>query len=247
VDRVNLQILFKEAGDAYSCPNVWGYTQTRRKKPVGFEHGISLLSGLPATTLKSTCAHEYSHTWLNEHLSPARKKTINSDAIEGFCELIAYLLSDAQGNVQEVSLIKRNAYTRGQIDLLIEAERTYGLSDIIDWMQYGTDGRLQVGGLDRIRNVELPNGRPTRSLPVYNAAPVKAPDTLLLKGISGTAARPFALINEHTFEENEQAAVHVGTTNLMIRCLSIHGDKVKVLVVSSGKIQELVLKPQAQR
>jgi hypothetical protein len=246
VDRVNLQILFKEAGDAYSCPNVWGYTQTKPKKPARFDHRISLLTGLPAATLKATCAHEYTHTWLNEHLSPARKKTIDSDAIEGFCELIAYLLSDAQGNEQEVSLIKRNAYTRGQIDLLIEAERTYGLSDIIDWMQYGTDGRLEVGALDRIRNVELPKGRSVGALPVYQTAAVKGPETLLLKGISGTAAHPFALINEHTFEENEQATVHVGTTNLMIRCLSIRGGKVKVLLLGSGKTEELVLKQAAQ-
>ena len=45
VDRVNLQILFKEAGNAYSCPNVWGYTQTKPKKPSRYEHRISLLSG----------------------------------------------------------------------------------------------------------------------------------------------------------------------------------------------------------
>jgi hypothetical protein len=119
-------------------------------------------------------------------------------------------------------------------------------------MQYGTDGHLEAGELSRLRNVELPNGRPARSLPVYtavynyNAVQVKAPDSLLLKGISGTAAHPFALINDHTFEENEQAKVRIGATNLMIRCLSIRGGKVKVLLVGSGKTEELVLKQAAQ-
>jgi hypothetical protein len=75
---------------------------------------------------------------------------------------------------------------------------------------------------------------------------VKVPETLVLKGISGTVARPFALINEHTFEQNEQAAVHVGGTNLLIKCLSIRNGKVKVLLVASGKTQELALKPDAQ-
>ena len=247
VDRVDLQAIYKEAGSAYLCPNVWGYTETKFKRPVRLEHGISLLSGLPAASLKATCAHEFTHAWLNEHFSAGRKKAIESDAVEGFCELIAFLLAEGQGDDQQVSLIKQNTYTRGQIDLFIEAERTYGLSDVIDWMLYGTDGRLEAGVPERLRNVELPKGRSTGLLPVYKAVPTKGPETLVLKGISGTATRPFALINDHTFEENEQAAVRIGTTNLMIRCLSIRGGKVKVLLVDSGKTQELVLKPEARR
>jgi hypothetical protein len=250
LDRVDLQELFKFAGNDYVCPNVWGLMQTRTRNGA-YIHKMSLLTGLPAANLKATCAHEYTHAWLNERMSVARKKTLDADAIEGFCELIAFLLAESDNDQDQIAEIKLNGYTRGQIDVFIETQRVYGLSDIIDWMLYGTDGRLESSNLDRIRVVELPKGlsRPQKNVALYTAARLApaAPDTLVLKGISGTPSRPFALINDHTFEENEQAKVSIGQTNLMIRCLSIRNGKVKVLLVGSGQTQELQLKQAAKR
>src|SRR5258708_2054242 len=84
------------------------------------------LGGLPQSAFKATCAHELGHVWLNENLSTERKQRINRDAIEGFCELLSYLLMDSQHEEAQLKQIKLNAYTRGQIHLFIETERRYG-------------------------------------------------------------------------------------------------------------------------
>ena len=73
VDRVHLQELFKFAGHDYVCPNVWGYMETKTNRH-HVEHTISLLSALPLAGFKATCAHEYTHAWLNENLSERRRR-----------------------------------------------------------------------------------------------------------------------------------------------------------------------------
>ena len=68
----------------------------------------------------------------------------------------------------------------------------------------------------------------------------------MLKGISGTAQRRFALINDCTLEKNEEAKVRIGKTNLMVRCLDISersvviqprgsAEKIRLSLQSSGK------------
>jgi len=118
VDRVHLQELFKFAGHDYVCPNVWGYMETRTNRH-HLEHAISLLSGLSLAGFKATCAHEYTHTWLNQNLSEQRKKSLSRDADEGFCELVSYRLMEAQNEEAQKRLILANAYTRGQIHLFL--------------------------------------------------------------------------------------------------------------------------------
>jgi hypothetical protein len=249
VDRVNLLELFKFAGNDYQCPNVWGYEQTQTNRQHSLEHAISIMSGLSAVGFKATCAHEYTHAWLDEHLSPARSESLSRDSNEAFCELIAYLLMNSLGETEAVNQIKRNAYTRGQILLFIEAEQRFGVSDVIDWVQYGTDSSLREGELARVRSVELPrNGTPrspaARPAPIVFAdpPPSTAPDTLILKGISGTRARPMALINDATFEANEKGKVRLGKTNVTIRCLSISAEAVRIQLVGSNQEQELRLR-----
>ena len=39
---------------------------------------------------------------------------------------------DAEQESEQKKMILRNHYTRGQIDLFIEAERRYGLNDVVD-------------------------------------------------------------------------------------------------------------------
>ena len=48
-----------------------------------------------------------------------------------------------------------------------------------------------------------------------------------------------ALINDRTFEVNEEGKVRVGRTNLLIRCLAIRGDSVRIRVLGSGEELEL--------
>jgi hypothetical protein len=250
VDRVHLADLFKYPGNDYTCPNVWGYVESITNQG-RLQHSISLLSGLPIAGFKATCAHEYSHTWLNENLSPERKQRINRDAIEGFCELVSFLLMQSENEQTQLAEIKKNAYTRGQILLFIEAEHRFGFNDIVDWMKYGTDSRLEAEDLSRVRNVELHPPRPSSPAPSLAAAQPALPsvasakeeaDSLVLKGVMWTKQHPLAMINDRTFEVQEQGTVRVGKTNVTLRCLAIRRDSVRIQIVGSGQEQELRLK-----
>jgi hypothetical protein len=242
VDRVHLQELFRFAGHDYVCPNVWGYlvTTTNRGRP---RHKLSLLSGLPLASFQATIAHEYTHAWINENLSRKRKQSLSQDANEGFCELVSYRLMDSQNEEGQKRLIKLNAYTRGQIHLFLEAEQTYGMNDMVDWMKYGTADRLVAGDLRRVRDVELPRlaVAPATNLPAYGLKSASIPDTLVLKGISWVQPRPVAMINNRTLGVNEQGRVRVGKTNVTIRCLAIRPDAVRIQIIGSGEERELRL------
>ncbi|MFM2296168.1 MAG: hypothetical protein RLZZ350_2581 [Verrucomicrobiota bacterium] len=47
---------------------------------------------------------------------------------------------------------------------------------------------------------------------------------LILKGISGTAKRRCAIINDHTFMAGDESEVSTGTGRIRIHCYSIHSD-----------------------
>ena len=247
VDRVHLQELFKFAGHDYVCPNVWGYLETRTNRG-HLEHKVSLLSGLPLASFRATVAHEYTHAWQNEHLSRKRKQNLSQDANEGFCELVSYRLMDSENEEGQKRLIKLNAYTRGQIHLFIEAEQTYGLNDIVDWMQYGTDDRLVAGELRRVRDVEVPHvaARSMMNSTTYGLKSADAPNELVLRGISWSPTKPVVIINNRTLGLNEQGKVRVGKTNVTIRCLAIHPDAVRIRLVGSGEERELRLESDPQ-
>ena len=243
VDRVHLQELFKFAGHDYVCPNVWGYLETRTNRG-RFEHKMSLLSGLPLASLKATLAHEYTHAWLNQTVSAKRKESLSRDANEGFCELVAYRLMESQNEAAQTELMKRNAYTRGQIDLFLQAEQAYGMNDVVDWMKYGTDDRLMAEDLRRVRNVDVPpaTAASDTNSPAYGWKPASDPDTLVLKAITWSQPLPVAMINNRTFTVNEQGKVRVGKTNVTLRCLSIRPDAVRIQIVGSGEQRELRLR-----
>ncbi len=243
VDRVALQELFKFPGNDYTCPNVWGYMETRTNYG-HLQHAIRLLNGLPQAGFKATCAHELGHVWLNENLPAERKQRINHDAIEGFCELLAFMLMDSENEQAQIRQIKLNAYTRGQIALFIEAEQRYGFNDIADWMKCGTDDRLHGEDLARVRLVETPPKAaiPQPTLPVFKGEPLLAPEVLVLKGVLWSPIRPLVLINDRTFELKEEGTVRLGKTNVTLRCLEIHQDSVRIRIVGSGQEQELRVK-----
>jgi hypothetical protein len=247
VDRVDLQELFKFAGNDFVCPNVWGYleTQTNRGK---LEHKLSVMSGLPLTGFKATCAHEYTHAWLNEHLSAARKESLSRDSTEGFCELVSYLLCQSQSEEEALLDIKRNAYTRGQIHLFIDAEQQFGLGDVIDWVQFGVDDRLHTNELARIRDVKMPanSWRTGSGIASADLKPALPSNKLMLNGIIGVRPHAVAMINGRSFAENEQGKIALGKTNVVVRCLEIQRDRVSVLMVGSGEQRELRLSKAAK-
>ena len=242
MDRVNLQALFNLLGNDYQCPNVWGMTDTATNHG-RLQYRISLMTGLPLSWFQATCAHEYGHCWVSEHVTNARKAKLDRDAEEGFCELMSFLYMDSLNEEAQKALILRNAYTRGQIDLFVAAERTYGINEILDWMQFGTDGRLSAADPERIRKVSQQR---STAQPVYTLTAQRAliaePDSLVLKAIIWDKKHPLAIINNQTFGPEDQAKVHLGGSNVVVRCLSISPDAVRLRVADSSQEQTLRLK-----
>jgi len=240
VDRVNLLALFKIPGNDFECPNVLGYFRATTNRQHQVRHQISLMSALRAAELKATCAHEYSHGWVFDNLSPQRKEILGRDAQEGFCELVGYLLMDSEGEEEQKQAVLRNQYTHGQIDLFIEAEKRYGFNEVVDWMKYGVDAELNEGNC---RHVDIPRAPrvSARSVSSYDEKPSPAPDKLVLKGISWTASRPLAIINNQSFAPGEAGKVRVGTTNVNIRCLAVQANSARIQILPSGEELELSL------
>src|SRR5207247_4473095 len=138
-----------------------------------------------------------------ENSGPADSKPrVDQDAIEGFCELVAYLYVTAQHDEAQMGVIRSNAYTRGQFALFLEAEHSFGFNEIVEWLKYGVDLRLTGADLGRVRKVEVSGPtdgetqkrrigetaqspiRPFADSAVARVAPpAPAPETLALKGI----------------------------------------------------------------
>ena len=193
--------------------------------------------------LKATCAHELTHTWVGENVPADRKQRVDQDAIEGFCELVAYLLLDSQQEENQMKAIRRNFYTRGQVDLFIEAERRFGFNQVREWMQYGVDAVLHKDDLNNVRDVNIPRrtALPVSNVRNFTPQTAPAPDSLALKAVIWKPERPMAIINGRTFEAGQQFPMQVGKTNLTVRCLAIGEDSVRVRIVGSGEERELRL------
>ena len=69
--------------------------------------------------------------------------------------------------------------------------------------------------------------------------PATSPSTIVLKGVSWSQTRPLCVINDHTFEVNEQGQIRVGGTNLLIQCVAIRQNGARIRLVNSGEEKEL--------
>jgi DNA-directed RNA polymerase subunit N (RpoN/RPB10) len=246
VDRFHLDSLFKTSGYEH-CVSIFGATQSHELgRGTNYAHSISVLSDLKKPRLMAVYAHECTHTWLVENLSKQRAGVIDPSAIEGFCELVAYKMMEDHQAVFEMKVIKSSDYTKGQIALLLEAERIYGFNSIVDWMRGGEDSKLESGRLDRVRvmqpGLDTPPPVTIPALAILPAiAPTPVPERLVLKGISGTSQHRFALINDRTFETMEKGRVRLGHTNVTIRCLEIRNNSVVIQTSGSQEKQELFI------
>jgi hypothetical protein len=245
IDRVDVDSMFFTEGNSFESPDLLGCIRPVTANGQN-RYKMSVLTGMPLAQVKETCAHEYSHAWVGENVPKERHKRLGRDAEEGFCELVGYLLMDSQNEEVEKKRVLENHYTRGQINLFIEAEQRYGFDEVLDWMKYGVAPQLEAGHVDEIRDVKAPPASPVAGSPaVFNVArPViqsaSAPAILKLNGIMW-GNPPVAIINGHSFYANDLAKVRLGTTNVMIRCLGIKEKSVRIQNMGSGMEQELSL------
>ena len=208
-----------------------GVTETRGKAGQ-FEHRIYILNGLRKSRVAAVCAHEYTHAWLHENVVAGRK--LDSDTIEGFCELVAFKLVTDRNDAVERKIILDNSYTSGQIHGLVKAEDRYRFPEVVKWIKDGVDDKVDFRNTARVlvRNMD--------DDPIQVAwqpvKPTAVPNTLVLRGISGTPQRRFALVNDTTLEKGEQAKVRVGSSNVVVRCIEI-ADASVVLTVNGASDQ----------
>jgi hypothetical protein len=254
IDRIDEFSIFHQTGFDFESPNLLGCI-----RPVsgnaGKRYWMQLMTGQTPSGLKATCAHEFSHAWVGDNVPPERHARIARDAEEGFCEMMAYLLMEAQHEEEQKKIILRNRYTRGQVDLFLEAERHYGLDEILDWMKFGNAPKLEPGRSDQIRDVTVPVARtllPPAPVSVTNPAvaktnvppppvpPVTEAAEFRLEGIFwGTP--PLAIVNGRSFTPNEEGRVKLGPSNVLIRCVSITKHSARIWEVESGVEHELLL------
>jgi hypothetical protein len=245
IDRVDVDSMFITEGHNFESPDLLGciHPETVNDET---RYKMSLLTGLPLAQLKETCAHEYSHAWVGENVPKERRARLGRDAEEGFCELVGYLLMDSQNEEVEKKRVLQNHYTRGQIDLFVEAEKRYGFDQVLDWMKYGEAAQLEAGHVDELRDVKMPSAKSVANnpaIPINNNntnLPGPVPATIKLQGVLW-GNQPVAIINGRSFLANELNQVKIGGTNVTLRCLEIRKKSVRIKNIDSGTEQELPL------
>jgi protein DA1 len=236
-DRVELESLSRLKRFPSTHNALLGLTRSRAKGD-DFEHEITVLAGMPRNKFLGVCAHEYGHAWMQENLDKGR--TLDSDAIEGFCELLAYKYIDAKGDEVEKKLLLQNDYTNGQIDLFVRAEGEYNFYQIMKWISGGEDASLAGASLGRVLVLQ-DAPVPDFSWPPPSAVATAAPTNLVLKSISGTAKRRFAMINGATLTVNESAKILLASGKVSVRCLEIKDGSVIVQIDGKAQPKELFL------
>src|SRR5207302_3920030 len=132
-----------------------------------FTHHIYLLHGVPEEEFVAVCAHEYTHTWLNEHHKKTRQ--LHKDTTEGFCELMAFKVVSKLGYEREKKRILENSYTHGQIAALLATEKEYEFHRLVCWITEGVDSWVDLEKLPRILVLRAETDT---ALPVANWGPV---------------------------------------------------------------------------
>jgi len=106
--------------------------------------------------------------------------------------------------------------------------------------KYVHSGRAAQGQ----RKVATPATADPAPAPMFNGAPTAPPprySDLVLKNISGTAGRRFALINNQTLTAGEAARVKLGDGDVKVRCIEIREQSVVVQVDGQPSQRELKL------
>jgi len=216
-----------------------GLTHSTTADGTNYDHRIYLLSGILKPQFMATCAHEFTHAWLNEHAEKTR--TLHTDTEEGFCELMAWKYVAAKNDKVELDRILENDYTRGQIHALIAAEQRYQFYRVIDWIHRGEDSWLDKDKLERLLALKAAPDSDTPLEPLWQRpiVPTRVPDTLVLRNLSGTGNRRLALVNNQTMARGEEMRVRVGQTNVQVRCLEIRDRSVLLRV--SGRVEPVEL------
>jgi hypothetical protein len=237
VDAREMARLYQMRGSLHDSTHTLGLTHTRQLGQGRWEHQIYLLNGLSRNRLLAICAHEFTHAWLHENLTPRRR--LQPDTVEGFCELVAYKIMSERREELETRVILANDYTRGMVSVLVKADDNYRFYRVVEWMKTGLDDSLSA--TNAVRLLALQDAPPPSQLVWQPQTRTAVPATLTLKGISGKPGARFALINDRTFAKSELGRVRVGESNVTVRCLEILDDSVVIQINGAQDKTQLTL------
>jgi hypothetical protein len=221
-----------------------GLTRTIGRGEGKFDHTIYILYGLTRERMIAVSAHEYGHTWLHENV----QRKLNHDTVEGFCDWMAYKIIQPK-SPSETKVLYQSNYSQGQSRAFIAAEKEHGFYHVMNWVKNGVDPEVDAEHPERILVLRDRSGRgDSLATPEFVSIPVAPranPTNLVLKGLSGPASRRFALINDATLMANEQGKVRLFDSNVVLRCLEIRNDSVRIQV--AGEIEPRTLTLSAVR
>ena len=240
VDQRELESLSRLRRFPSTHSSLMGLTRSQRRGDK-WQHEISVLAGMPPNKFGAVCAHEYGHAWLHENLTERRE--MDADTVEGFCEFLAFKYLIDKRDITEKKLLLENDYTQGQIDAFVKAEEQYNFYLVTKWAIGGEDNSLSLTNIERLLALRSDRDAVTAAFtwPPPAAVQVAAPTNLVLKNISGTAKRRFAMINGATIGINESAKVPLGAGKVSVRCLEIKDGSVIIQVSDETEPQELFL------
>ncbi len=243
VDRDQFAARFADQPTTHDYRSVLGLTHTRQHSNGSLAHTVYLLDGQLPAQFMATAAHEYAHAWLNERLS-ASKREVKGATAEGICELVAWKVMDALGEPVEKMRIEQSAYTQGQFQVLIAAERQYRFLNLVEWIDRGQDQWLHPQHLNRLLAISTA-GKSTPAPVAWQAAagtPQPSRADLRLNGIMNTAkSGRVAIINGLAFAAGEKLSVKLGDASVPVKCEAIGIESVTVLVGDEAERQELKL------
>lgn len=223
------------------CPTLLGTTRSTHHKRI-WKHHITILRGLPAAQMISVYAHELGHAWIHEEVPPRRK--LNGSAIEGFCEMLAYRLMEEMGETTQMKRLQLNTYTRGQLNLFVQAYQMYDMNRIFEWAQFGVEPLLRESNPDQIRLIDAPRPTPRIQRSSLTAKSPPPPTALTLTGIMDSAGTSkVALVNGTILSQGESGAVKLGSRTVVVQCLEIRDDRAVLLLLDSNEKVTLLLPP----
>lgn len=240
VDKHELESLSRVKRFPSTHSSLMGITRSQQRGDK-WQHQISVLVGMPPNKFGAVCAHEYGHAWLHENLTERRE--MDADTVEGFCEFLAYKYLLDKRDAVEKKLLLENDYTQGQVDAFVKAEEHYNFYLVTKWAIGGEDTSLSVANITRLLALRSDPDAAAAAFawPPPAAVRANAPTNLVLKNISGTAKRRFAMINGATLGVNESAKVPLGAGKVSVRCLEIKDGSVIIQISDETEPQELFL------
>ena len=191
----------------------YGFAHTRKTPKGDCTHEVVMLSGRLRGEMSAVAAHEYTHLWLNEN-RPASHE-IDSDTIEGICELAAYKLMESRSDKEEEQQILDNPYTHGEIKKLVAIEQEHGMAYILNWVKNGTTANLDEDGETLAAPVRTPEL-------AYTNVPPALPTTLKLNGLMLDGRTSHAIISGVSFATGETKPVKLRNGPVQVTCEVIH-------------------------